>query len=271
MYPETTRRELKESAAVYASIMNNRVVQSLWIGKRLSSMSRLAIQSFLANGHEFHLYCYDDLEAAPSGTTLKDARDVLPADRVFAYSAGFGQGSFSAFSNFFRYKLLLDRGGWWVDTDVVCLRPFDFAGDQVLASEDADPDEGGGVVTSSSVLKQPADSAIMKWAWEICQKRDPASLRWGEVGPRLLHSGVSLHNCQRFVQPPIVFSPVPFYQWRALTDSGQAIALTKDTYAVHLWHQMWRAHGVDPDGEFHHACLYSELKRRFIEDASAVR
>jgi hypothetical protein len=42
---------------------------------------------------------------------------------VFFYGdrAGIGRGSVSAFSNLFRYYLLHQMGGWWVDADVVCL------------------------------------------------------------------------------------------------------------------------------------------------------
>lgn len=104
--------------------MTDRVIQSLWIGNRLSAMERLAIQSFLANGHDFHLYCYNDVEGLPAGTVVRDGNDILPESRIFAYADGFAKGSHAAFSNHFRYKLLLERGGWWVDTDVVCLRPF---------------------------------------------------------------------------------------------------------------------------------------------------
>ncbi len=36
------------------------VFQSLWIGAELSAMEQLSIRSFLANGHEFHLYTYQE-------------------------------------------------------------------------------------------------------------------------------------------------------------------------------------------------------------------
>src|SRR5262245_50707816 len=107
--------------------MSADIVQSLWIGERLGTMGRLGLASFLANGHEFHLYCYDRISDVPKGAVIRDASEILPRDQAFAYQTGFGQGSHSGGSNFFRYKLLLERGGWWVDTDVVCLQRFDFA------------------------------------------------------------------------------------------------------------------------------------------------
>ena len=95
-------------------------MQSLWIGNALSMMEQLSIASFLANGHEYHLYNYEDIENAPDGTVLKAADQILPESMIFKYKA---YPSYAGFSNFFRYKLLLTKGGWWVDTDLVCLRP----------------------------------------------------------------------------------------------------------------------------------------------------
>ena len=65
----------------------------LWIGSRLSALERLSIASFLANGHPVHLYAYGPIEGIPAGTTLRDAREILPESEVFTYSEGFGKGS----------------------------------------------------------------------------------------------------------------------------------------------------------------------------------
>jgi hypothetical protein len=167
--------------------MPESVIQSLWIGPRLSAMGRLAVQSFLAHGATYHLYCYDDIADVPAGAVIRDAAEILPRESVFAYREGFGAGSYSGGSNFFRYKLLLERGGWWTDTDVVCLQPFDFVADSILASELRDPGEPGPPVgAASSVIRQPAGSALMRWTWRACRERNPDQVRWGEVGPRLL-------------------------------------------------------------------------------------
>ena len=86
-------------------------------------MERLAVESFLRNGHSFHLYVYDDVDGVPKGAVLKDANEIIPRAEVFR---NVQDKTYAAFSDIFRYKLLAERGGYWVDTDVVCLRPFEF-------------------------------------------------------------------------------------------------------------------------------------------------
>src|SRR2546423_1207898 len=110
----------------------NKIIQGLWIGPELSVMEQLSIASFMRNGHEYHLYIYDEPKNVPVGALIKDANEILPAASVFQYKQ---YPSYSGFSNFFRYKLLLERGGWWVDTDTICVKPFDFPELYVFFSE----------------------------------------------------------------------------------------------------------------------------------------
>ena len=47
---------------------SNRIVNGLWIGNRLSKLELLTICSFLANGHDFHLWTYSDIRTPlPAG------------------------------------------------------------------------------------------------------------------------------------------------------------------------------------------------------------
>jgi len=116
-------------------------MQGLWIGPELSPMEALSIRSFLAHGHEYHLYTYGHVSNVPEGTVVKDANAIIPFDKVFKYR---DYDSYSGFSNHFRYQLLQLRGGWWVDLDLICLKPFDFESDYVFSSEEAQPSEGSG-------------------------------------------------------------------------------------------------------------------------------
>jgi hypothetical protein len=235
----------------------NRVMQGLWIGSRLSALERLSIASFLDNGHDYHLYVYDDVSNVPAGTTIKDAGEILPESQIFQYQE---HKSFSAFANFFRYKLLLEKGGWWVDSDTVCLRPFDFDREYVFSSEAFESRD----LVNCGVIKVPPASAAMSYAWDVCRSKQPARLKWGEVGPRLMAESVERHALGHFVASSRMFCPIGYLDWQSVLDSSRAWIFGDDVYAVHLWNEMWRRSQRDKDETYHADCLYEQLKRRYL-------
>lgn len=243
-------------------VRSNGTIQSLWIGDTLGVMEQLSLRSFLACGHEVHLYHYGPLSGVPDGVVLRDGAEILPPQMVFTYRTGFGQGSFSAFSNVFRYKLLLDRGGWWVDADVVCLRPFDFPQESLFGTERTGA-SGDDVVVSTSVLKQSPGSPLMAWAWAQCETMDPFTLQWGDIGPRLLQRGIDAMGWREHLLPERTFSPVPHWECQSFVDGRGLTPFGPETSGVHLWHQMWIHTGLDPDGTFPASSYYEGLKERF--------
>jgi hypothetical protein len=100
------------------------VVRTLWHGSPLSVFEDLCLESFLHCGHAVELYVYEEVKAPP-GVRVCDANAILPESDVFAYASGPAKGSFAAFSNLFRFKMLAERGGIWSDADMLCLRPLD--------------------------------------------------------------------------------------------------------------------------------------------------
>lgn len=237
--------------------MTKVAAQGLWIGAELSVMEQLSISSFLRNGHEYHLYVYGEVAHVPEGTVLKDGNEILPASEIFQYR---NRKSYAAFSNFFRYKLLWERGGWWVDMDIVCLKPFDCAEDYVFASEMARAQQ----VVSSGVIKTPAASPPMSDAWQTCRAKNPELLVWGEVGPKLLGEVVERFSLNRYVKRPEVFSPLGYKEWREVLEPGRAREFAEDTLAIHLWNEMWRRNGQDKNHPYDPECLYERLKRKYL-------
>jgi hypothetical protein len=226
-------------------------MQGLWIGPRLSAMERLSIASFLAHGHPYHLYVYEEVEGVPAGAEVKDANEILPASRIFRYPDG---GSYAGFSDYFRYQLLLDRGNWWVDLDMVCLRPFDFAEPVVISSERA---ADGCRFVNSGALKFPAGSPALEAACRICAGKDPASLVYGEIGPSLMEWLVQRYSLEAAVQEPEVFCPIPCERVAELVKPGTQVP--RGAYAVHLWHELWRRNGLNKDGDFPKDSIYGRL------------
>ncbi|HKH44565.1 MAG TPA: hypothetical protein VKM72_07870 [Thermoanaerobaculia bacterium] len=233
------------------------IVQGLWIGDALSKMEQLSIASFLRQGHEFHLYTYGAVSGVPPGTVVRDAEAVIPASRIFFYPH---EKFYGAFSNLFRYKLLLANGGWWADVDMVCLEPFDFPTEHVFASEPAP----GGAVPTAGLLRAPAGSAAMAEACEICESKDPERISWGETGAKLVRELLERHGLMGCLQPPEVFCPIPYDRWDEVLDPGVPWSFAAPTRGVHLWRQMWRRAGVDANGSYPPGCLYEQLKARYL-------
>lgn len=240
----------------------NKVIQGLWIGRELSAMERLSIASFLRNGHEYHLYAYDDPRNVPEGADVKDGNEILPASMIFRYKK---HESVSAFSNFFRYKLLLERGGWWADADMVCLKPFDFGHQYVFSSEAACGQE----FINCGVIKAPRGSPVMEYAWGICRAKQPETLVWGEAGPRLMAESVKRLWLDQFVMGPRIFCPFGYAEWNEVLNPNKVWDLG-DAYAIHLWNEMWRRHRQDKNESYHPDCLYERLKRKYLGEGDAA-
>jgi mannosyltransferase OCH1-like enzyme len=244
---------------------DNHVIQSLWIGPALSPMERLGINSFLRHGHEFHLYTYTPVGNVPQGVTMRDAREIIPLSLVDYTKFP----RLAIFADLFRYKLLLDKGGWWVDTDTVCMRPFDFPEEYVFSSEVKSANRGVSIIgtqVNNGNIKAPAGSPIMRHCWEQCSEmvRDPGNVKWSTTGPMLIEPAVKQFGLERYVQPPQALCPVMAWDARKLT-LPVPLAVSSTAYAVHLWNEIWKWEKLDKQAAFPPACAYEQLKRRFID------
>ena len=233
-------------------------------------MEQLSISSFLQNGHSFHLYVYDHVDGIPEGTVVKDANAVVSARRIFKYA---DHDSYAGFANLFRYQLLLQHGGYWVDRDVVCLKPFRFQTEHLFAC----------VRTSRSFLglrakyhagnwliKAPVDSAIMEYCYNEAARRDPGELKWGETGPRLLRTAIDRFGMHDDIAAKDTFCPIYYEEWQRFVD-GSLIASIKwrtamrRSAAAHLYNEMWRRNSVDKNASFPPNSIYERLKQRYLD------
>ncbi len=235
----------------------------LWIGPRLSALERLSLRSFLAHGHPVRLFTYGDVEGIPEGVEHHDGREILPDTSLFTYAEGFGRGSYAAFSNLFRYKLLLEHGGIWSDADVVCLRPFEFP-EYAVAVERNPPLATQGrpsVRLGNCVLKAPRNSRALLECYTAAEAADKSAVRWGDIGPRLVTDVFMRHGLQRFAMPAEAMCPLDWWNIKALVTAP--LPALPNSYGVHLWNEMWRANELDKDGAYPADCAYEALIRRY--------
>jgi len=208
---------------------------SLWIGATLSPVEHLCIRSFLDHGHAFELYTYGSVADVPEGCAVLDANCILGEDQVFAYRRGKGTGSYGAFANRFRYKLLLERGGWWVDTDVVCMSPLIADADVQLAHEDEK-------TVGNAILKFPAGHSCM----EIAFARATAAghdVRWGQTGPTLMSALARSCSLESFLAPTAAFYPLHWSEFSSLIRPDRYDHVERKVAGatfLHLWNEMFR-------------------------------
>lgn len=241
-------------------------VQMLWVRGALSKLERLSIASHLQNGHPVRLFSYEPIPALPEGTTWEDARAILPESAIFTNPSSDGYGGLSMFSNFFRYHLLLQRGGIWSDCDSVCIKPLAFASDmeyffatERLPGQDNVP---SGIGVNCCVFKSPGGSPVVARALEIAQTTDLATAPWASTGPRALHQAVTELGLTRFMLAPEVINPIPW--WQILTLISGFTLLPANTYAVHFYNEMWRRNFLDKNADYDPLSLYERLKARYL-------
>jgi len=244
------------------------VIQNLWIGDELSTMEKLSMVSFLENSHPYHLYVYKDIKGVPDNVVLKDASRIVHPNKIFKYK---NHDSYAGFSDIFRYQLLLEKGGWWVDTDVICLAPFNFNQEYVFAQE-AYNDKFKNIEINkiaSCVIKTPKKSKIMDYCYNESTSKDTNKLKWGEIGPNLLTKAVSKFGLQNYVTNTKAFCPVPWTHFLALIsdklDNEAINKILKKSHAIHLWNELWRQNKIDKNGNYPPNSIFELLKKRYLD------
>jgi hypothetical protein len=256
------------------------VIQSLWIGGKLSLVEQLCIKSFIYHGHEFHLYTYGDVTGIPEGTMVKDANEIIPRKEVFMYSTG----TYAIFSDWFRWKLLYEKGNFWVDTDEICMKPFIFDDDLIFGRERINS-------VAIGVLGFPPKHKVCAFMRDICTDpniilpydttrkkltklrrrltgRKRHNVGWGEAGgPPGFTAALKHFKLYKHAKPFTYFYPIPHYNWDTAFDETFANdpELFSTTYAVHLWNDMMRhKHGFDKNGFFPKNSLFEQLKAKYL-------
>jgi hypothetical protein len=205
--------------------------QSFWFGSDLPAYQRLAAQSFIDFGFRYTLYSYQKFDV-PNGVDLRDAREILPEDRVFFCGA---HGSVSAFSDLFRYHLLHEVGGWWIDADVVCLSEKVPEADIFLGWESEE-------WIASAILKVPKHHRFARDLRDAAE-RAGTNIAWGQIGPHLVTRLAKEHGLLDLVSPQATSFPV---QWMDALHllipqrRDQIRQQVKNAPFLHIWNEMLR-------------------------------
>ena len=245
-------------------MIKNNLIQGLWIGKSLSLMENLSIKSFLAHGQIYHLYVYDKVRNVPEGCVIKDANEILRRSNIFKYKYGDEKGSYAGFANLFRFKLLFEKAGIWADLDVVCLKKFDFKSPYIFTSQSA---KNKSRATNNAVIKVPANSRIIADCYGEAKSIDNKHLKWRQNGSDLLAKYIRKYKIESSIVSPGTFCPINWWEWFKFLENGFDVETFKTSYAIHLWHEMWRRAALpEADKNVLHGSktLYGCLQRMYL-------
>jgi hypothetical protein len=227
-------------------------IRCFWHGSPLGPYQLVGLRSFVDWGHQIELYTYDSAIAVPDWIVRKDANEIWPTDHVLRYQNDIGRGSFALHSNLFRCALLSETGGWWIDLDVVLLRPELPQQEFFFSMETHDP-----MRATFSVLKFPAGHPAMTDALEKCVALAEAPL-YGETGADLFTEMVAKYDLKKYGRPMEMTYPISALEVPRLFDPAQCdqlqIQCAESTF-LHLFNETWRRAGIPsylgpPEGSF---------------------
>ena len=241
--------------------MNNDPVQMLW-WPSLGEMERMSVRSYLAHGNEVHLYSYGHCEGVPAGASIHDAADIVPL------SDGNRFDTVANFADWFRYNLLLKKGGWWADIDSVCLRNLDtIENEVVLTQEDIygpsnpSPEYRRETVEpfcTNAFIRFPAGHPIMAWLVGECAKRE--HLDYLATGPTLTTEAMKKFGITPL--PSVCFNYLNWWEWNRLF-SVPAFEVPSEAYAIHMYRYTLRHNKMYNSGDVPANSFYGKMRRKY--------
>jgi hypothetical protein len=174
------------------------------------------------------------------------------------------------FSDIFRYAVLYEHGGLWMDTDVVLLRPFPYRGDYFLNLQWRDGPLGqhlGHFVCGNVMLATP-HSRHLRALYEMSLDHffQSAGKRFGDIGPKLLSDYVMSEagaELRGWLFSPVLFNPI---DWTETEKFNQPIGELADylnderVFGVHLWNARTNARSRE-EGAALISLLYDPIDR----------
>ncbi len=237
-------------------------INSLWIGRRLGEVHAACLKSFVDKGYDVVLHSYGRPEDTPKGVAIFDANKLMQETEIVRFSTG----NLALASDKYRYRILKEGLGLYVDCDVYCVNRLDDS-DYMLGWEDQSTINGAvlKVPHNSILLQQLMDAAedpyfIPPWLkknrilkYKIRRRLGLAKAvshqPWGTIGPLLISHLVKENGLQEKASPIDVFYPVHHRCTSLFYERGLKLQdlITPRTTALHLYNTAMQSTSVIPD------------------------
>lgn len=225
--------------------MNNQNIEvaNFFWGGDLTPYEEANFFSFLNNGFNVNVWSYQKLNL-PKEIAIRDANEIISKEFLLKFNQNFQKSNMSSFSNLFRYELILKEGGWWFDSDCICLKDVSnfskLAKNQkfVLALENPD-------LVGSSVM-YINDKNIAEMLLDETNKRinkNNYKFFWGEIGPYLITDVFKANNLfEKTIKSEYFYKikPEEFHMLFDPDSTSNVHTLLKDSLVCHTWNEMFR-------------------------------
>jgi hypothetical protein len=249
------------------------IVQSVWVGSALSRMEQYSIKSFLTLGYEYHLYTYEKVANIPKGVKIKDANTIMPHKEVFDLKK-----TFLPFSDIWRYKMLYDKGNYWVDLDMIAIKRFDFDNEEYVFSSERTIQEGAfssysHKVPNIGIIKAPKGSKFFLEAYNKCLQFNKNHINEDKLKyMKMLRALIKKRGMERYVKEPDVFCNLDWWHAKEAFQVHKAYPTKygvkapslnshfKGPYTVHFWRdKVKNVYGFDLDEVYDPECLWERM------------
>lgn len=237
-------------------------VNSFWTGRPLGEIELVCVLSMLKQGHKVRIFSYGDLGPLPDGVERADAEAIIPARELLRHRK---TGSPALGANLFRYRLMTQAMGLWLDLDMLLFKPIPVGSTPVFGWQDS-------ALINNAVLYLPPKSQTLqslldytatpypvppfyspgKQRWlrlrhKLGWPRHVASMRWGVFGPRALTFFARQSGEAAMAAPRNVFYPLHSRRAHGPLMAGYDVdaQLKPDTIGLHLWNEALRRPSLD--------------------------
>lgn len=238
-------------------------IHALWIGDTLGKISQCCLTSFIRRGHSVYLHTYGNITDLPDGVIISDANKIIPKNRIIKHKK---TGSYALFSDIFRYELLRQVDGIYVDCDVYCLKPLTIPKHGYLFGFEDDKKING------AVLALPKDSELLntlikiaydehfipawyparkqkrlKWQKTFGISKHISEMPWGVIGPEAITYFSKNFQVENLAQEIDIFYPIHYDRVTQFLTPHLTIddITTHRTLCIHLYNEKLRSVNID--------------------------
>lgn len=217
-----------------------------WAYGELSNVEIICMKSFIRAGYELCLWTYGTVANCPEGVRIENAREIIPESDIFLNT----KGSYAGFSDLFRYAVLFELGGLYVDTDVVAFMRADQLPSFPFFCTERRPFSKNVLLNGNIIFVPEPGNKVIKIALAYSKMFPKDEILWSEIGPDLLTAIVSTYPRHGFqIMGPDFANPI---------DPGDCperlLSLdfkTTEKYCfVHLFNEQWRRKEIDKNAAF---------------------